>query len=121
MQVENPVDLVISYHDLLHASRKYLLLIVSVVFLSISVIASFSSSDLKKLSSLNMQMEDKWTIYVVCKGTEEGEQFHMSFSIEKSLLTLGNLTTLKSKQGYGSRDYMYCKRRSVDDPESAIL
>jgi hypothetical protein len=54
MQVENHVDLVINYHDLLHASRKYLLLIVSVVFLSISAIASFSSSDLKKLSSLNM-------------------------------------------------------------------
>jgi hypothetical protein len=66
-------------------------------------------------------MEDKWTIYVVRKGTEEGEQFHRSFSIEKSLLTLGNLISLKSKLGYGSRDYMYYNRRSVDDPESAIL
>jgi len=66
-------------------------------------------------------MEDKWTIYVVCNGTEEGEQFHRSFSIEKSLLTLRNLITLKSKLGYGSRDYMYYKRRSVDDRESAIL
>jgi len=66
-------------------------------------------------------MEDRWIVHIVCMGTEEGEQFYKAFAIDKSKILLGNLTTLKSKLGYGSRDYMYFKKRSVDDPASATL
>jgi hypothetical protein len=66
-------------------------------------------------------MEDKWTVYVVCKGSEEGEELFKKYTIDKSKISLGSLTTLKSKLGYGSRDYMYYKKRVVDDPASATL
>ena len=60
-------------------------------------------------------------MYVVCKGTEEGEQFVKAFRVDKCHITLANLTTMKSRLGYGSRDYMYYKQRSVDDPAAATL
>jgi hypothetical protein len=65
--------------------------------------------------------DDEWIMYVVCKGSDEGEEFVKAYRIDKSEITLGNLTTMKSKLGYGSRDYMYYKQRSADDPAAATL
>ena len=36
-------------------------------------------------------------------------------------ITIGNLTTMKSKLGYQSRDYMYYKKRSLEAPVQATL
>ncbi|KAL6643598.1 hypothetical protein ACP70R_018364 [Stipagrostis hirtigluma subsp. patula] len=65
--------------------------------------------------------DNSWIVYVVCKGTEEGEQFSKAYRVDKRHITLANLTTMKSKLGYGSRDYMYYKQRSADDPAAATL
>lgn len=60
-------------------------------------------------------------MHVVCQGSEEGQQFLKSYRVPKSDITLGNLTTIKSRLGYGSRDYMYYKERSAADPAAATL
>ena len=60
-------------------------------------------------------------MHVVCKGSEEGQELVKTYKIDKSQITLGTLTTMKSKLGYGSREYMYYKKRSVDDPVAATL
>ena len=60
-------------------------------------------------------------MYVVCKGSEEGEQFVKAYRVDKSQITLGNLTTMKAKLGYGSRDYMYYKKRNPDNHAAATL
>jgi hypothetical protein len=65
--------------------------------------------------------DDEWIIYVICKGSDEGEEFVKTYKIDKSQITLGNLTTMKSRLGYGSRDYMYYKQRSANDPAAATL
>jgi len=54
-------------------------------------------------------------------GLMRENKLYKAFAIDKSKISLGNLTTLKPKLGYGSRDYMYFKKRSVDDPASATL
>lgn len=63
--------------------------------------------------------DDRWLVYVICMGSQEGEQFVKEYRVHKSQITLGNLTTMKSKLGYGSRHYMYYKQRSADDPAAA--
>jgi hypothetical protein len=65
--------------------------------------------------------DDEWIIYVICKGSDEGEEFVKTYKIDKSQITLGNLTTMKSRLGYGSRDYMYYKQRSANDPAAEPL
>jgi hypothetical protein len=39
-------------------------------------------------------MKDRWIVHVVCMGAEEGEQLYKEFAIDKSKISLGNLTTL---------------------------
>lgn len=100
------------------------LLISSGVYLSFSASATLYYMDLctqLKCHRCICRTEDKWVMYIVCKGSEEGQVSTQAYSIVKSEITLGNLTTLKSKLGYGSRDYMYYKKRSVDDPAAATL
>ena len=55
-------------------------------------------------------------MHVVCKGSEEGEERVKTYRAD-----LGNLTTMKSKLGYRSREYMYYKRRSAEAPAQATL
>ena len=73
------------------------------------------------MPSMIRRTDDRWIMHVICKGSEEGEELVKSFKIDKTQITLGNVTTLKSKLGYGSRDYKYFMKRSVDDPTGATL
>jgi len=60
-------------------------------------------------------------MHVVCKGSEEGEERVKTYRAYLGQITIGNLTTMKSKLGYRSRDYMYYKKRSLEDPAQATL
>ena len=59
-------------------------------------------------------------MHVVCKGSEEGEERVKTNRAYLGQITIGNLTTMKSKLGYRSRDYMYYKR-SLEAPAQATL
>ena len=60
-------------------------------------------------------------MHVVCKGSEEGEERVKTYRAYLGQITIGNLTSMKSKLGYRSRDYMYYKKRSVEAPAEATL
>jgi len=45
------------------------------------------------------------------QGGTRGQQF-AQYTIARDDLTFGNLITMKSNLGYGTRDYLYYKRRS---------
>jgi len=60
-------------------------------------------------------------MHVVCKGSEEGEERVKTYRAYLGQITIGNLTTMKSKLGYRSRDYMYYKKRSAEAPAIATL
>ena len=60
-------------------------------------------------------------MHVVCKGSEEGEERVKTYRAYLGQITIGNLTTMKSKLGYRSREYMYYKRRSAEAPAQATL
>ena len=55
-------------------------------------------------------------MHVDCKGSEEGEERVKTNRAYLGQITIGNLTTMKSKLGYRSRDYMYYKKRSAEAP-----
>ena len=58
---------------------------------------------------------------VVCKGSEEEEERVRTYRADLGQIMIGNLTTMKSKLGYRSREYMYYKRRSAEAPAQATL
>ena len=60
-------------------------------------------------------------MHVVCKGSEEGEERVKTYRAYLGQITFGNLTTMKSKLGYRSREYMYYKKRSLEAPVQATL
>ena len=60
-------------------------------------------------------------MHVDCKGSEEGEERVKTNRAYLGQITIGNLTTMKSKLGYRSRDYMYYKKRSAEAPAEATL
>jgi len=60
-------------------------------------------------------------MHVVCKGSEEEEERVSTYRADLGQITIGNLTTMKSKLGYRSREYMYYKRRSAEAPAQATL
>ena len=60
-------------------------------------------------------------MHVICKGSEEGEERVKTYRAYLGQITIDNLATMKSKLGYRSREYMYYKKRSVDDPAAATL
>jgi len=60
-------------------------------------------------------------MHVVCKGSEEGQEHVKTYRAYMGQITIGNLTTMKSKLGYRSREYMYYKRRSAEAPAQATL
>ena len=60
-------------------------------------------------------------MHVVCKGSEEEEERVSTYRADLGQITIGNLTTMKSKLGYRSRDYMYYKKRSAEAPAEATL
>ena len=60
-------------------------------------------------------------MHVICKGSEEGEEHVKTYRADLSQITIGNLTTMKSKLGYRSREYMYYKRRRAEAPAQATL
>ena len=60
-------------------------------------------------------------MHVVCKGSEEGEERVKTYRAYLGQITIGNLTSMKSKLGYRSRDYMYYKKRSAEAPVEATL
>ena len=60
-------------------------------------------------------------MHVICKGSEEGEDRVKTYRAYLGQITIGNLTSMKSKLGYRSRDYMYYKKRSLEDPAQATL
>ena len=60
-------------------------------------------------------------MHVVCKGSEEGEERVKTYRAYLGQITMGNLTSMKSKLGYRSRDYMYYKKRSAEAPAEATL
>ena len=60
-------------------------------------------------------------MHVVCKVSEEGEEHVKTYRAYLGQITIGNLTSMKSKFGYRSRDYMYYKKRSAEAPAEATL
>ncbi|XP_021316054.1 uncharacterized protein LOC110435060 isoform X2 [Sorghum bicolor] len=54
--------------------------------------------------------EQTWTMSFICKGAPGGQEF-AQYTIDRNSITFGNLITMKSKLGYGARDYLYYKRR----------
>ena len=60
-------------------------------------------------------------MHVVCKGSEEGQERVKTYRAYVVQITIGNFTTMKSKLGYRSRDYMYYKKRSAEAPAEATL
>ena len=60
-------------------------------------------------------------MHVVCKGSEEGEERVKTYRAYLGQITIGNFTTMKSKLGYRSRDYMYYKKRSAEALAKATL
>ena len=60
-------------------------------------------------------------MHVVCKGSKEGQERVKTYRAYVGQITIGNLTTMKSKLGYRSRDYMYYKKRSAEAPAKATL
>ena len=58
-------------------------------------------------------------MHVVCKGSEEGQERVKTYRAYVVQITIGNFTTMKSKLGYRSRDYMYYKKRSLEAPAQA--
>ena len=60
-------------------------------------------------------------MHVVCKGSEEGEERVKTYRAYLGQITIGNLTTMKSKSGYRSKEYMYYKKRSLEAPSQATL
>jgi len=60
-------------------------------------------------------------MHVDCKGSEEGEERVKTNRAYLGQITIGNLTTMKSKLGYRSRDYMYYKKRSLEAPAQVTL
>ena len=60
-------------------------------------------------------------MHIVCKGSEEGQERVKTYRAYVGQITIGNLTTMKSKLGYRSRDYMYYKKRSAEAPAEATL
>ena len=60
-------------------------------------------------------------MHVVCKGSEEGEERVKTYRADLGQITIANLTTMKSKLGYRSREYMYYKKRSLEAPSQATL
>ena len=60
-------------------------------------------------------------MHVVCKGSEEEQERVRIYKAALGQIMIGNLTTMKSKLGYRSREYMYYKRRSAEAPAQATL
>ena len=60
-------------------------------------------------------------MHVDCKGSEEGEERVKTYRAYLGQITIGNLTSMKSKLGYQSRDYMYYKKRNAEAPAEATL
>ena len=60
-------------------------------------------------------------MHVVCKGSEEGQEYVKTYRAYVGQITIGNLTTMKLKLGYRSRDNMYYKKRSAEAPAEATL
>ena len=60
-------------------------------------------------------------MYVLCKGNEEGEEYVKTYRFTKRQMTLGNLSTMKSKLRYRFRAYLYYKQRIADAPGEATL
>ena len=60
-------------------------------------------------------------MHVICKGSEEGQECVKTYRAYVGQITIGNLTTMKSKLGYRSREYMYYKKRSAEAPAEATL
>jgi len=60
-------------------------------------------------------------MHVDCKGSEEGEERVKTNRAYLGQITIGNLTTMKSKLGYRSREYMYYKKRISEAPAQATL
>ena len=60
-------------------------------------------------------------MHIVCKGGEEGQECVKTYRAYVGQITIGNLTSMKSKLGYRSRDYMYYKKRSAEAPAEATL
>ena len=60
-------------------------------------------------------------MHVVCKGSEEGQEHVKTYRAYLGQITIGNLTTMKSKLVYWSREYMYYKKRSAEAPAEATL
>ena len=58
-------------------------------------------------------------MHVICKGSEEGQERVKTYRSYVGKITIGNLTTMKSKLGYRSREYMYYKKRSAEAPVEA--
>ena len=56
-------------------------------------------------------------MHVVCKRSDEVR----TYRADLGQITIGNLTTMKLKLGYRSREYMYYKRRSAEAPAQATL
>src|SRR6185369_6118873 len=60
-------------------------------------------------------------MHIVCKGSEEGQEYVKTYRAYVGQITIGNLTTMKLKLGYRSRDNMYYKKRSAEAPAEATL
>ena len=60
-------------------------------------------------------------MHVICKGSEVGQECVKTYRAYVGQITIGNLTTIKSKLGYRSREYMYYKKRSAEAPAEATL
>ena len=60
-------------------------------------------------------------MHVVFKGSGEGEERVKTYRAYLDQITIGNLTTMKSKLGYQSREYMYYKKRISEAPAQATL
>ena len=60
-------------------------------------------------------------MHVICKGSEEGQEYVKTYRAYVGQITIGNLKTMKLKLGYRSRDNMYYKKKSAEAPAEAAL
>ena len=73
------------------------------------------------MPSMIRRTDDRWIMHVICKGSEEGQERVKTYRSYVGKIMIGNLTTMKSKLVYWSREYMYYKKRSAEAPAEATL